>query len=46
MDPITRFPSTVQFLTPACLGDAEQRGRWRMVAGSMTKTNKSKGLLP
>lgn len=29
MAPMTRLTYTVQFLTPAFLGDAEQNGRWR-----------------
>lgn len=33
MTPMTTLTYTVRFLTPAFLGDAEQTGRWRTMAG-------------
>lgn len=43
---MTTLSFTIRFLTPAFLGDAEQTGRWRTVAGRTTKTNSSERLLP
>jgi hypothetical protein len=46
MAQMTTREYTVRFPTPAFLGDAEQNGRWRTVAGRIMDMNRSKRVLP